>query len=84
MEKFLTNRNILTEELQNVAVLKELVKSVRDNKELYKTYAEIVGLLATKLLESLKDDPTIEVKVPDYVIVNLREEIKREIRKSCI
>ena len=64
MRKFLTNRNILTEELQNAAILKDLVKSFVGNNKLDKIYGEIVGLLANKVLASLKDDSTIEVKVP--------------------
>lgn len=84
MRKFLTNRNILTEELQNAAILKDLVKSLTGNNKLDQTYGEIVGLLATKVLESLKDDPTIEVKVPAHLINEITAGIKKELKNVRI
>ncbi len=98
IRKFLTNRNILTEELQNAAILKDLVQSVSGNNKLDENYKEIVALLADKVLESLKDDPIIEVKVPARLIDEIRKElkksdtviyetpkgIKKELRKGCI
>ncbi len=82
MGKFLTNRNILTQELKNAAVLKDLVQSVSGNHKLNENYKEIVALLADKVLGSLKDDLTIEIKVPDHLIDDLRNELKRELKKS--
>lgn len=79
MRKFLTNRNILTEELENAAILKDLVKSITGNNSLDQTYFEIVVTLANKFLETLKDDSTIEIKVPDHLIDDIRKEIKREL-----
>lgn len=75
-----TNRHILTQELENTAILKDLIKSISGDDELDKTYIEIVVLLTNKVLESLKDDPTLEVKVPDSLMNDLRQEIQKEIR----
>lgn len=82
MRKFLTNRNILTEELQNAAILKDLVHTVSGNHKLNENYKEIVAILATKVLESLKDDPTIEIKVPAHLIDEITAGIKKELKKS--
>lgn len=66
----------LTQELENAAILKNLVKSIRKDTELDKTYVKVVGLLANKVLASLKENPTIEVKIPESLMDDFREELK--------
>lgn len=74
----------LTQELENAVILKDLMRSIREDIELDKTYAKVIGLLANKVLESLKEEPTLEVKVPEALINEIQKGIQRELKRSCI
>ena len=72
---------MLRKDLENAAILKDLVHTAGESKQ---KYHEIVNILSEKLLASLKEDPTIEVRVPDHLIDEIRKEIGRELEKQSI
>lgn len=58
MRKFLTNRNILTQELENAAILKDLVPI---QGEIRIMFDAIVKILTEKFQKSLEDDSILEI-----------------------